>query len=213
VKTEDLVTLLATGADPVAPHAARRRYAIALGLGALGAVAVMIALLGLRPDIAARALLPMFWVKLAFVAWLAAVGVVALTRVSRPGVALGWVPAGLALPVLGIWLLATVSLAGAESGQRSELLFGQTWSSCPLLVALHSLPVFVAVVWAMQGLAPTRLRLAGAAAGFASGSVGALAYSLHCPELSAPFVATWYLLGILIPLATGALLGPRLLRW
>lgn len=65
----------------------------------------------------------------------------------------------------------------------------------------------------LRGLAPTRLRLAGAAAGFAAGSLGALVYSLHCPELAAPFLAIWYLLGMLIPTAIGAWLGPRLLRW
>jgi len=38
-------------------------------------------------------------------------------------------------------------------------------------------------------------------------------YSLHCPEMEAPFIGFWYLLGMLIPTAVGALLGPRLLRW
>lgn len=213
MNTDDLVALLAARAGPVEPHAVARRHATAIGLGALGAVLLMFGLLGLRPDFALRALLPMFWVKLAFVAWLAAVGVVAVTRVSRPGVALGWVGAGLLVPVLGMWLLAATVLTGAESGQRTELLLGQTWTTCPLLVALHAVPVFVAVIWAMKGLAPTRLRLAGAAAGFASGAIGALAYSLHCPELAAPFLGIWYLLGILIPTAAGALLGPVLLRW
>jgi hypothetical protein len=33
------------------------------------------------------------------------------------------------------------------------------------------------------------------------------------PELATPFIATWYLLGMLIPTAIGAWLGPRLLRW
>ena len=43
--------------------------------------------------------------------------------------------------------------------------------------------------------------------------MGALVYTLHCPEMEAPFLAVWYLLGMLIPAAAGALLGPRLLRW
>jgi hypothetical protein len=55
--------------------------------------------------------------------------------------------------------------------------------------------------------------LAGAAAGFAAGSLGALVYSLHCPELAAPFLGTWYLIGMLIPTALGAWFGPRLVRW
>ena len=213
MNTDDLVAMLAAGAGPVEPHAVARRHATAIGLGALGALLLMFGLLGLRPDFAARAMLPMFWVKLAFVAWLAAVGVAALVRVSRPGVRLGWLPVALVVPVLGMWLLAVVVLASAESGHKSDLLFGQTWTSCPLLVALHAVPVFIAVIWAMRGLAPTQLGLAGAVAGFVSGSVGALAYSLHCPELAAPFLGTWYLLGILIPTAVGAILGPRLLRW
>jgi hypothetical protein len=62
-------------------------------------------------------------------------------------------------------------------------------------------------------MAPTRLRLAGAAGGLAAGAAGALVYTLHCPELAAPFLASWYVLGMLIPTAAGALLGPRLLRW
>ena len=35
----------------------------------------------------------------------------------------------------------------------------------------------------------------------------------NAPELGAPFLGTWYLLGMLIPTAFGALAGPRLLRW
>jgi hypothetical protein len=38
-------------------------------------------------------------------------------------------------------------------------------------------------------------------------------YTLPCPELAAPFLGIWYLLGMLIPTAFGAWLGPRVLRW
>jgi hypothetical protein len=64
----------------------------------------------------------------------------------------------------------------------------------------------------MRNLAPTRLRWAGAASGFAAGSIGALVYTLHCPELAAPFLAICTC-SVLIPTAIGACLGPRLLRW
>ena len=36
---------------------------------------------------------------------------------------------------------------------------------------------------------------------------------LSLTQLDAPFIALWYLLGMLIPAFIGALLGPRLLRW
>ena len=213
MKTGDLVTMLATGAGAVPPNQAARRYAAAVGFGALGAALLMAVLLGPRHDLATAVLLPMFWVKLAFVAAFAAASLLAALRLSRPGLRLAWVPGALAAPVLAIWLLAAVVLARADAPQRTVLFFGETWNSCPLLIAMLSAPVFVAVVWAMKGLAPTRLRLAGAAAGLLSGAIGTLVYCLHCPELDAPFIGFWYLAGMLIPTAVGALLGPRLLRW
>jgi hypothetical protein len=213
MRTDDLVTMLATGAGAVAPNAAGRRYAAALGWGALGAALLMATLLGLRPDLAAAVLLPMFWVKLVFVACLAAFSLLAVLRLSRPGRRLAWIPGALAAPVLAMWALAAFVLMRADPVQRAGLFFGDTWTTCPYLVALLSAPVFAAVLWATRGLAPTRLRLAGSAAGLLSGAVGALVYSLHCPELAAPFLGFWYLLGMLIPTAAGALLGPRLLRW
>lgn len=213
MKTEELVAVLATGAGAVEPHSALRRCAAAIGWGALGATLLMAILLGVRRDLAQAVLLPMFWFKLGFAGWLAAASVLAATRLSLPGVRLGGLPGALAAPVLAMWVLAAFVLLGANPAQREHLFFGETWTTCPIFITVLSVPVFVAIVWAMKGLAPTRLRLAGAMAGFASGAVAATVYSLHCPELAAPFIGFWYLLGMLIPTAVGALLGPRLLRW
>ena len=76
-----------------------------------------------------------------------------------------------------------------------------------------SLPALAAALWALRGLAPTRLRTAGFASGVLAGSVGAFGYALSCPEASMSFVAVWYSLGILLTGALGAALGPRVLRW
>ena len=76
-----------------------------------------------------------------------------------------------------------------------------------------SLPLLAAALHILRGRAPTRLRLAGAAAGFAAGGAAAVVYCLHCPEMSPAFVGFWYLLGVLIPTALGAALGPRALAW
>ena len=213
MKTDELISMLANGAQAVEPHALRRRYAIALGWGGFGATLLMAIMLGVRPDLAEAAWLPMFWVKLALPVALLATALLAVLRLSRPGVRLGRVPSALAAPVLAIWLLAGVALLGAAPGARSQLIFGETWASCPFNIALLSMPVFIALMWAMRGLAPTRLALSGAAAGLLSGAMGAAVYTLHCPEMDAPFLAIWYLLGMLIPTTLGALLGPRLLRW
>lgn len=213
MKTDELITMLARGADPVAPGAVRYRYSAALGWGAFGATLMMAILLGVRADLAQAAWLPMFWVKLAFPATLFAGALLAVLRLSRPGVPLQKVPSAVAAPVLAMWLLAAVVLLGAAPGERDALILGDSAASCPFTIAFLSLPLFGAALWAMRGLAPTRLVLAGAAAGLLSGAGGALAYALYCPEMAAPFIGIWYLLGMLIPAVVGALLGPRLLRW
>ena len=93
------------------------------------------------------------------------------------------------------------------------MLLGRSWRSCAFSIAGLSLPLMATTFWALRGLAPTRLRLTGAAAGLLSAAVAAVVYSLHCPEMDVPFWAVWYVLGLSLPTAAGALLGPRLLRW
>lgn len=213
MKTDDLISLLATGADAVDQHVAARRFALAIGSGLAGAGLLMVTLLRIRPDLVEAASLPMFWVKIGFVAGLMLTGLFAASRLSRPGAALGLVPGVVASLVLVMWGIAIYTLSAALPEQRLTLFFGQTWRSCPFLIALLSVPVFVSVIWAMKGLAPTRPRFAGFAAGLLSGATAALVYCLHCPEIAAPFVGVWYLLGMLIPAGAGAWLGEVLLRW
>ena len=213
MRTGDLVRMLAAAEPALPPARVARRYALALGCGALAATLLMALSLGVRPDLAEAVRLPMFWAKLGYAGALAAAGLVATLRLSRPGARLGRAPAAAAAIVAAMWLLAALALARAEPARWTPLVFGDTWRSCPLLIALLSAPFFVAALWAMKGLAPTRLALAGGAAGFLAGAAGALVYALHCPELAAPFLGLWYLAGMLIPAALGALAGPRLLRW
>jgi len=213
MKTEDLITMLATGAGAVEAPAAAQRYTVAIGWGAAGASLLMLTLLQIRHDLGQAALLPMFWIKIGFVACLAAGSLFAALRLSRPGAKIDWVQVALGLPVLGMWAVAAFTLIEADPLERSKLFFGDTWKSCPLLIAMLSVPVFAAVLRTMKDLAPTRPRLAGFAAGLLSGSVAAVVYCLHCPEMGAPFIGFWYLLGTLIPAAVGAMLGNSVLRW
>ena len=163
MKTDDLVTLLATGAEAVDPRAPVRRCAAAVAAGVLAAAVMMAAWLGVRGSLAQDVALPMLWIKFA---------------------------------------------CGADAPQRSELFLAQTWNTCPLNIAVLSVPVFAAALWGMKGFAPTRPALAGAAAGLLAGAAGAVVYTFHCPELAAPFLGTWYVLGMLIPTALGAATGP-----
>lgn len=213
MKTERLIDMLATGAVAVDPDVVRRRHALALGWGAFGATLLMAILLGVRADLADAVRLPMFWVKAAFPAAIAAGALLAAGRLARPGIRVGGATAAIAAPVLAMWLLAAVALAVAAPGARAALLLGDTWGACLVSIPVLSLPVLAGTLWAMKGLAPTRPALAGAASGLLAGAVGALAYSLHCPEMAAPFLGAWYLLGMLVPAAAGAIAGRWLLRW
>ena len=213
MKTDQLITLLAGGVEPVESNVVWRRFTYALGSGALVATLLMLFLLCVRPDIAEAVRLPMFWMKLAFPAMLVAGALLATVRLSRPGAQLGRVPAAIAAPVLAVWMVAAMVLLSAAPGERQALFFGETWIYCTLMIAALAVPLFVTALWAMNGLAPTRLGLSGAAAGLLAGAGGALVYALHCPEMAAPFLAIWYVLGMSIPTAVGAAIGPLILRW
>ncbi|MBP8868383.1 MAG: DUF1109 domain-containing protein [Propionivibrio sp.] len=213
MKTDDLISLLATGACAVEPRVAERRYAKAMVFGALGALVVMLSLMNIRRDLADAAMLPMFWLKIGFVASVVAVSLFAALRLSRPGGLIDWVPRLIAAPVLVMWIIAAYVLIQADPSERADLFYGSTSAYCPFFIALFSVPAFVSVIWAMKGLAPTRPHLAGFAAGLLAGAIAALVYCLHCTEMGAPFIGFWYVLGMMIPAAVGALLGRVLLRW
>jgi hypothetical protein len=213
VKTEDLISLLSTGVEAVDARLPARRYLLALAGGTLIALVIALGLFRPNPALWHEPSQLLFWVRETYCLVLGVLGFIVVVRLARPGLGLGLAPAGIPLAVIAMWTLAGLALVGAPARQRVELIFGHTAAVCPVLIALVAAPLFIAFIWAVRGLAPTRLRLAGAASGFAAGAIGALVYSLHCPELAAPFLGIWYLLGMLIPASLGACLGPRLLRW
>lgn len=213
MKTDDFIRVLATGASITRAPRVLVRYMNAIALGSIGAFCLLVAMLNLRADLDTAILMPQFQFKLLFLLSLVGAGLLIATRLSRPGLRLGLAPIALAAPIVIVWVVSSFVLANADASERATLFFGNTWQTCSFFIAVLSVPIFFALIWATKGLAPTRLRLAGAAVGLLSGAVAALVYSLHCPEVEAPFIGFWYLLGMLIPTAVGALSGRFLLRW
>jgi hypothetical protein len=213
MKTDDFVSMLATGVAPVAPGTSGKRFRLALSAGALGAAFVMLGIFGLNPQLRAAAMLPMFWVKLVFPAALGLMAVLLAQRLSHPGMRLGAAAKAWIGPVMAMALLALLVWMDASPAERPDLLYGKTWKTCSRNIAVVAAPVFIGVLWAMKGLAPTRLALAGVSAGLLAGAVGTVVYALHCPEIAAPFILVWYGGGMLLCTAIGAALGPRVLRW
>ncbi|MDM0116207.1 DUF1109 domain-containing protein [Variovorax sp. J22R133] len=213
MRTDDLVAMLAAHVEPVPRRAATRRLVMALLIGVPLAVAIMMIEYGVRRDLVQAMFWPMLWMKILFPFFVAWGGFVMVQRLSRPGVRVGHAWYTSAAPILMVWIMGAVVWLAAPPENRPALLWGETWRSCPFSIAYISLPVFIAAFAALRGLAPTRPALAGAAAGAMAGGAGATVYALHCQELATPFLAIWYVLGMLIPVAVGALIGPRLLRW
>jgi hypothetical protein len=213
MKTDELVAMLATGVEAVDPRAVEKRFALALAFGLSGAGVLMLALLGVRPDLGRVAMTGMFWLKLAFPAAVLGATLSVTMRLARPGrgAGLGWLLSALALAAL--WLGAGAALVAAPPALRPHMVLGDTWRVCTLCVTVLSIPAFCGVFWALRGLAPTKPHQAGAAAGMLAGAQGLLVYCLHCPESTLPFWGVWYVLGMLVPTALGAVLGKVLLRW
>ena len=213
MKTEDLVAMLATNVDAVPRKAASRQIGLALAVGLPLSVLLMATEYGVRRDLLTAFGWPMFWVKLLVPLCIAVFGFVAVQRLARPGVSPRRAWMGIVAPVLFIWALGLIVLTSAQTDVRVTLVLGQTWRSCVFNIAAISAPIFVASLWALKHLAPTRPAAAGAAAGAMSAGAGAAVYALHCPELAAPFLAIWYVIGMALPVLVGTVIGPRLLRW
>ncbi|RDS86880.1 DUF1109 domain-containing protein [Dyella psychrodurans] len=213
MNTDALVSLLATDIAPVRGDTVKRYLTASSLLAYIGASVFALVGYGLRPDMAIMLVTPLFWLKLALPLSLAVGAYMMLERLVRPGQAVGRRWSGIAMPVLAVWLAAVIVLWEAPPTLRASLLMGKTWRTCPFNIALLSVPCLVAVLFAVRQLAPTHRSIAGAVAGLLAGAIGTLAYCLHCPEMGVPFWATWYLLGMAIPTAIGALLGRHVVRW
>lgn len=213
MKTDELIELLADAGAAVDRTEARRRFGAPLLVAFVLSIALVLVFLGPRPDWSEAAALPMFWLKFAFTGAVVAAAVAMLDRLGRPGSRLGATVAALAVPFAAVWLMAGALLIGAPAGERVSLVLGSSWLQCLLSIPALSVPALGLSLVAIRSMAPTRLHLAGAAAGLVAGAAAAFAYAIHCVEMQAPFLGVWYVLGMLVPAAAGALLGPRLLRW
>jgi hypothetical protein len=213
MKTDDFISMLASGVTPVDRHALAKRFVVAVLVGLVTATLLVMIVLGVRPDLATVAATPIFWAKIAFPLSLMIGALSVVMRLARPGMTPGSGKLLIVAAIAAVWAGALYVLVPVAPDMRVAVILGQTWRVCALNITLLSIPGFIAVFWALRGLAPTRLKLAGACGGLLAGAMATLAYCLHCPEMEVPFWGAWYLLGMLVPTAIGALLGPHWLRW
>jgi len=211
--TADLIDRLTGDLTPTPRHGLLQRILLGMGAGAFVSLAIVLMLWGPRPDFAVALASPGFWMKTGFTLLLATAGFAAVLNLARPGGRAKGAATIVFIAAASMAAAALVQLAGAPPAVWKSLIMGGTSAVCPWLILALSLPIFGGCLWAMRAMAPTNLRLAGAATGLASGAISASVYAISCGESTMPFIFVWYGGAIATATLIGWLTGPRLLRW
>ena len=210
-QTENLISNLAgqagTGRLPK-PWAFNAILTVA-ALASLGiSVALVLTVVGIRPDFAAAVSRAPFAYKIASMLTLGLGELVLASRAALPGS--GRLTLTAFLPaVLVLGFHAATDHSGLSMLGNSDI----SAQECVLTILAVSLPPLAIVLGVMRIGAPTRPALAGAIAGSLAGALGATAYALACKNDAGLFLAIWYPLAILGMAALGALIGKRALAW
>lgn len=211
MKTDDLIRLMAEDA-PVRVRLSTV-LALAIAAGVVCAGLILLVTIGIRPDLGAAVETVRVQFKLGFTLLMAAAGCAVLLVAGLPGRSAGRRLVVLGLPlallVLGVVLERTV----VPPGRWAASLEGQHAAFCVFFIPVLALVPFAVFFWALRDGAPENPGLAGASAGLAAGAIGAAVYAWHCPDDSPLFVATWYMLAMLLVTGIGYGLGRRTLRW
>jgi hypothetical protein len=211
VKTDDLISALARGVEPAERPRWKRKLLLTVIVGLVVACVLVAIGLGVRTDMGA-ARMPIM-MKAMFSALVAALILPIAVQLMKPGRPLGWRIGAVALFVAVCAIATVTALMGEEPGKRMDMWMGGGAPWCVVLIPVLAAPTAAGLLWLMRAFAPTRLALTGAAIGGFAGGVGAMAYAMYCPVDSVAFVTTWYVLGIALSAAIGAVVGARVLRW
>ena len=211
--TPELIDALVADLRPVPAGTVWRRIAIGVGVGGLVSAVLMVLWLGLRADLAEAVWTTSYWAKFIYPLLLGIAGVLAVERLGRPGGRARRAARLAVVAVVAVLLLAAAQFMNSPPEMYEDLLMGSSAMLCPFYIVSLATPIYLGLLWALRGLAPTRLTVAGAGAGLLAGGMGAWIYAFHCGETAMPFLATWYSLGIVASVALGALAGRYMLRW
>lgn len=211
MKTEQFIDLLARdGIRQPPPGQALLRALLPAGLVA---AAALVALLGVRPDLAQSFQTLRFDFKLLLNAMLWLVATALLLRMVRPGAMPGIWWKLLWLVPLALGAAAAVELLMLPREQWWAVAWGHNATWCLRIIPALALLPLLATLLALRNAAPARPARAGAMAGLMCAGLAGSLYALHCPDDSPLFVGLWYVIAAGIVTAAGALLGARWLRW
>jgi hypothetical protein len=214
MNTQQLIHTLAsdlqTGTGPTRSRLSWLRLALMTGLASLVSLAAILLLLAPSPHLVHGPGATIGFSALAG-GTLAAGAFWATLKLSYPEGRLGlwWLLLPLGILLLGLGL----EMSETPRSSWSTRLWGNSPGACFLCVTALSLPILAATLVALRDGAPSHPRLCGAMAGLLAGGIAAALYTLHCPEDSLLFVASWHVPAVLTVTLFGALAAGRWLRW
>lgn len=212
VDRDSFIDALVGDLRPIRAMRARDGLALAAAAGAI-TVGLTIALLGLRPDVASGHFPPLFLFANGLLLAVGLGSALAAVRMGMPRVgqtSQGW---KWAVATVGLLPAAALIMLASRTEAMPAVLVTSHEIKCVAMGLLLGLLTATALVWWLRRGAPTSAQRAGLLVGLSSGSVGMLAFALHCPFDGFYHVGLWHVL----PVALGGLLGrlivPRLIRW
>ncbi len=204
---------LAEELEPVKPLNANGAIGSIVVLTVIGAVFV-VSTLGFRDQfLGSTATDPMFLIRSGLLVVLAAASLSAATSMARPAVGTnrsGWRWAAMAALIVPI---AAVVAAMVSRTPVAERLHPVNGVECLTYSISIGLVLGAVLTWWLRRGAPTSPERAGTVTGLAAGSLGALAYSMHCPHNDLVYIGLWYTVAIGVTTLAGRLFVPRLVRW
>jgi hypothetical protein len=173
--------------------------------GVLGGILMILAWLGLRPDLEAALQTPVFWIKIGYAAFIAAGAGLSACRLARdrtwgraPLVAAAGVAGGfLALGAIQALAMTPAALAG---------LYWPAALVCIVQILAIATPMLLFAGYGLASVDPERPRLVGFAGGVACGAVADMVFGLHCSFSSFAIIAPWHTAGMLVCGLAGLLL-------
>ena len=213
MKTDDLIKALvadtATHEPPVA-----RTVGLAVAGGVVVAAALFLWLLGLRSDFGhAITHDPRFMFKFVFMLGVAIPAFLLVRRLARPDgnvSGLGWL---LALPLVLLAAAVLIEMYVVPPDHWPVSAMGSMPVQCMENIPLLAVAPLVLILYALRNGAPASPAAAGAAAGLLSAAIGAGYYAMFCVDDSPMFIAIWYIIGMAIVTAIGAIVGSKILKW
>ena len=211
MKTDELIRMMAE--DAPVKRGLTRQMASALLAGTGLSALLLLATVGIRPDMASAIETGRVMFKIGLTTLFAVLACRAVFEIGRPDATPRHRLRLLALPLITLIVGVVSELALVPGGEWMRRMTGGHPTFCLFFIPVLSLAPLMAFLLALKNAAPAKPGLAGAVAGASSAGLASALYAWHCPDDSPLFMAVWYSLAIVMVTVAGYFSGRRLLAW